>query len=809
MKFFRCRNILGLSALLMGASNAWAQQPSASMHIGYVYPAGGQRGTTFEVVVGGQFLAGLTNVYVTGGGVQAAITDLIRPISGGELNALRIKVDQLLARRAVVKNDFKALEQFRSFKNAKDLKKDSAEGDKEMEELKKKYAGATWTAEDEKMLADARRKIASGVRRPANPAISEIATIRLTIAADAEVGQRELRVATMNGLSNPLVFQIGQLPEFSIEAHKAIAEQKSAIAKTAFLLKNTAKVDTTFTIPAVVNGQILPGGVNHHHFAAKKGQRLVIAVSARALIPYLADAVPGWFQATLALYDSNGNEVAYSDDFRFNPDPVLYYEIPADGEYAIEIKDSIYRGREDFVYRITVGEVPFITSIFPLGGPANADTTVQLKGWNLPTDKIVLDDKNKTPGIYPIVVRKGDWVSNIMPFAVDTLPECYDKEPNNLINRAQRITLPIIINGRIDSPNDVDAFRFEGKAGQEIVAEVMARRLNSPLDSILALTDANGKQIACNDDYADRGAGLETHHADSYIRTTLPADGTYYLFLRDTQSQGGPEYAYRLRVSAPRPDFDLRIVPSSLVARGGGAPASVYILRRDGFEGPVSLSLKDAPPGYRLSNNTIPASTNFIRFTISVPFESKKEPRELHIEGRAAIDGNEVVHPAAPADDMMQAFEYRHLVTSQELELAIASGGRFSYKTDGGKTAFQIVSTIASSMKVDNTVPVKIPIGGIAKIPVTMASVPSFAKVSFELNDPPPGIIIKNFLPTKTGMVISVGCDAKKVKPGQTGKLAVASYIKRVSGPEKNTAGQPARLPLTTFPAIPFEIVPE
>jgi len=47
------------------------------------------------------------------------------------------------------------------------------------------------------------------------------------------------------------------------------------------------------------------------------------------------------------------------------------------------------------------------------------------------------------------------------------------------------------------------------------VIEVFARRLNSPLDSILQLTDAQGKQIAANDDYEDKGYGLTTHHADS------------------------------------------------------------------------------------------------------------------------------------------------------------------------------------------------------------------------------------------------------------------------------------------------------
>jgi hypothetical protein len=34
------------------------------------------------------------------------------------------------------------------------------------------------------------------------------------------------------------------------------------------------------------------------------------------------------------------------------------------------------------------------------------------------------------------------------------------------------------------------------------------------------------------------------------------------------QSKGGTEYAYRLRISPPKPDFELRIVPSSINARG-------------------------------------------------------------------------------------------------------------------------------------------------------------------------------------------------------------------------------------------------
>ena len=76
---------------------------------------------------------------------------------------------------------------------------------------------------------------------------------------------------------------------------------------------------------------------------------------------------------------------------------------------------------------------------------------------------------------------------------LDTLPECLEQKPNDSPQQAQRITLPVIVNGRIDRPGDRDVFRFEGRAGQEIVAEVYARRLDSPLDSVLQLTDS-GRQ---------------------------------------------------------------------------------------------------------------------------------------------------------------------------------------------------------------------------------------------------------------------------------------------------------------------------
>jgi len=132
--------------------------------------------------------------------------------------------------------------------------------------------------------------------------------------------------------------------------------------------------------------------------------------------------------------------------------------------------------------------------------------------------------------------------------------------------------------------------------------------------------DADGKQLAFNDDFEDKGFGPNTHHADSYLAATLPADGTYFIQITDTQGQGGPEFAYRLRISEPRPDFALRVVPSSISLRTGmSAPLTVFALRRDGFTNAINLKLKDAPEGFSLSGARVLENQDKAQFTLKAP----------------------------------------------------------------------------------------------------------------------------------------------------------------------------------------------
>ncbi len=648
-----CRVAAAVSLLCLGTVGARAQR---TPHIGYAYPAGGQQGKTFQVVVGGLYLNAISGAMVSGEGVTVTMVDYERPIQQKRVTELREALKQVRSEMGKARRQ--------------GLFQTPAEAMKLFSKLVEEQG---FTLKELQQAAEYRRR-KQDPKHQINPQLAETVTLEVSIAPEAAPGPRELRLGGRSGLSNPIVFDVGQLPE--------VNEPDSSPGFTWEFLSGEGRwkqaadrpepVSKTLALPVLINGQILPGEVDRLRFRARQGQLVVAVVRARALMPYLADAVPGWFQATVALRDAKGTEVAYDDDFEFHPDPVLHYVIPRDGTYTLEIQDSIYRGREDFVYRIALGELPFLTGIFPLGGVAGQQAEVTLTGWNLPTNQLTVVPQADDSGSATLFVERDGIRSNPVRFTVGSLPEVMEQEPNNISASAQAVSLPVVINGRVGEAGDEDVFRFEGRAGQEVVAEVFARRLGSPLDSVLKLTDTSGVELASNDDHPDEAAGLTTHHADSQLRAVLPADGLYYLTLGDTQRQGGDAQVYRLQIAPPQPDFKLRVVPSSLSLRAGSSvPLTVHVLRAQGFTNDIELALQEAPAGFTLRNTRLTDETNVFQVTLKSATTVHVGEWDFQMEGRAGADGEEIIRAAVPADDMMQAFIYRHLVPAQEMKVAV------------------------------------------------------------------------------------------------------------------------------------------
>ena len=590
--------------LILWTANAWGQQP----RIGYIYPAGARQGTTVKVTVGGQYLKGAQKVHISGESIRASVIQFSRQpnnLNKEQRQLIKYRLKEVMTMRldeqsgtsSPVKSVRKQKKKHKQ--SITDAEKTKTE-DKKSKEVKMPQLPLLYDLDNKSIRELENIKnilfMPQRMKQP-NKQIAELVLIEITVDPDAAPGNRELRIETKNGLTNPMIFQVGTLPETSeLEPNG----EEIDIDHPKMRRSSSKPKPNPIDLPVVVNGQIMPGDVDRFQFTAQKGQKLVIEAQARSLIPYLADAVPGWFQAMLTLYDSDGKEIAFADDYRFNPDPVLFYKIPGNGMYELQIRDSIYRGREDFIYRIAIGQQPFITNIFPLGGKENVKTIASIEGWNLPDSQLPLDTKPNGRQIRQMTWNQGKLYSNDISYAVDTLDEYNETESNNTIKNAQPISLPVIINGRIDSPGDIDVFKLKGKAGDKIVAEVYARRLNSPLDSLLRLTDKSSKVLKFNDDHVLKDShlykdtvGLLTHHADSYLSADLTKEGTYYIHLSDITEHGSKSFGYRLRISKPMPDFALRLTPSSLYTRPGGiVPITVHAMRKDGFTGPIEVVLK-------------------------------------------------------------------------------------------------------------------------------------------------------------------------------------------------------------------------
>jgi len=720
-------------AIVLLASHGWGQPRSFDPHIGYLYPGGGQQGSVFRVMVGGQALRGVTDAHVTGDGVHARVVKHYRPVFNIDreqrqelqmrlVEAWRKQVSELPGRH-------RGLMPPGMGRSAMGMTRTgSAQGSTASKGNAPPFEHPLLYGLEDKDLRELQHVVYNlrfpRWKRQLNLQIGETVLVEIAIDRGAEPGNRELRLETPLGLTNPMVFQVGRIEE-------AVELEPNGPGADARL-----PAPPPYDLPVLVNGQILPGDVDRFRFRAQRGQRLVIDASARRLIPYFADAVPGWFQATLTLYDADGSELAYDDDHRTGPDPVLFFEVPETGVYELEIRDAIYRGREDFVYRVAVSEQP-------------------------PID------------------------------AVDPFPDYEEVEPNDTVGDAQPIDLPRIVNGRISRPGDVDVFLLEGSAGDEVVAEVVARRLGSPLDSLLRLTDAEGNVLEWNDDFEDGGAGLLTHHADSYLRARIPNDGSYCVQLSDSQHHGGDGYVYRLRIGPPRPDFELRVTPSSInVPVRGSAPLTVHALRRDGFEGEIEIVLADSPSGFSLHGATIPAGSDGIRMTLTAGWRSRNDIVGLLVEGHAVIDGKMVVRQAVPAEDMMQAFMYRHLVPVEELMVAVRN-------RPPGLPATLVGSGL-----------VRIPVDGTATVRARMPRHPKLRDVEYELSDPPEGVSLRHVTAIAGGLALEFEADGEVVDPGLRDNLIVGAYVE-IENPAQGVGdqGRTRRIPLGVLPAIPFETV--
>ena len=510
--------VSALCSLCLGGESLHANPPVAS----YIFPAGGQRGSKVDVRVGGLFLYQSCRFEMLGPGIEAT---------------------------------------------------------KELRRIPTRwFEGPVLPLPDSQQAEDYPQDMAG----------------TLQIAADAELGLRRARLWTAEGAASGLLFQVGELPE--------IVEQEI----------DGDPVSTEVKLPVTINGRIFPRqNIDSWTVTLKKGQTVSCEVYAARLGSPL--------DSLLEIVDPNGRVIADNDD-TFGSDSFVRFTAPIDGKYQVRIRDANFKGGQAYVYRLTLTDAPVIDRIFPLGAQRGSRTRFQLSGQGVPAEAVEIEVPRDAPRSF--VYRHGDGPARSTPVVldVDDLPEYADHE--------KPVKIPCIANGRLVKPGAVDAWHFTAKKGDAFLFELRAGRLGSPLQGVLTVSDAAGKELA-----RAEAAGAQL---DPSLTFTAPTDGDYAVRVAERfPNRGGPAFAYRLRLaSSPPPSFTLQLAADVLtIPRGGQAKLKITAERLGGFADAIPLTIDGLPTGVKASPAAIPAKQNAVELVFVADKDAAIDATRLTIRG--------------------------------------------------------------------------------------------------------------------------------------------------------------------------------
>ena len=477
----------------------------------------------------------------------------------------------------------------------------------------------------------------------------------LMISSDTPLGIQQIRVVTPYGVSNAGSFVVGNLREI-IEAE---TEEAARTMETDWI-----------ALPVTVNGTIASiDDEDSFNFEVKKDTQLICKVTAQRIGSLL--------DSYLVLRDAKGTKVADSG-LGDGLDSVLDYTVLETGKYTLHIRDIRYKGGEGYGYRLSIGELPYLKTIFPLGGRRGTESTIAVTGANLETvESIQISIAAETPTgeQFLRVQTPSGLATNARPFAIGNWAEMVEVEPNNSLGNATAVTTPITLNGKIDKSGDVDWFSFEIEKPQRLVFEVEALKLSSKLDALLTLYGP-GKPMGASEDMAWRDDKEQvlmvnddaTTGADARIDWNFEKSGEYSIAIRDLNNQGGETYPYRLHIRPLEPDCELKVVvldnrniPSPMdnprVNRGSSVTMQVDVVRLDQFKGPIRLLCPDLPKTFDVSPTIIGAGQNRAMLTITAPWDASLGLMPISILGVYAVGNRQIERVATPSPILLTVMD--------------------------------------------------------------------------------------------------------------------------------------------------------
>lgn len=496
----------------------------------------------------------------------------------------------------------------------------------------------------------------------------------ITVASDVPPGTYEARVLGRFGLSNPRAFAVGTFAEVLEKSGNGTAETAQEVA-----------------LESVINGRTDSQASDFYKFTVKKGQRVLVSCAARELDSRAASA--------LLLLAPDGSELE-----RARLGGLLDHTAAADGTLIVKVYDFVFRGGDQYFYRLTVTTGPHVDFVFPPAAEQGKPAKVTVFGRNLPggspskvsvagkvLDQLAVDltapadpaarqrlattlslggASAGLDGFEYRVKGANGALSNpaLLTFANGSV--ITEVEPNNSPDKAQAVSLPATIAGQFATPNDRDWFAFDAKKGDAYWLEVTSHRLGLPTAPHVVIQKAakneKGEEtftdvLELTESVANAGGPeFNTAHRDPVGRFEAKEDGAYRIGIRDLfgRTVASARNLYLLTLRKESPDFRLVAVPDSAPTkkapadvvtsasslwRGEALPIKLLVFRRDGFKDDINVTVSGLPAGVTASPVRIPAGVNTTSLFLAAKDDAPAALAEIKINGTAKVGDTQLV----------------------------------------------------------------------------------------------------------------------------------------------------------------------
>jgi hypothetical protein len=544
--------------------------------------------------------------------------------------------------------------------------------------------------------------------------------LKLVVAPETAVGVYPIRVQTDDGISNPFLFAVGQLPQVAEKEENSTFETAQSLPEP----------------PLVVEGGVSGNDVDFYRFRGRKGQQIVVdAQCAR---------IGSGLDPTIRLTTAAANRafVASADDTPgLLTDARLTAVLPEDADYVVEISDSRYQGASRPVYRLVIGPVPMAEEVYPLGGRLGETTGLELRGGTLPgveAAAAVLNAPFGTELFQPKVTecmiglpttggRNLD-LESLPPIVVSSSVEL--REPADPTSPPVRAVAPVVFNGRIDPPGDEDRFKIIVTPGSRMRIKVHAYDLGSALDAVLRVEGNNGAAIANADDTTiplppKNNVPQSLILPDPGLEMTVPG-GTNEItvVIRDLERRGGVGFPYRIVAEPLVPDFELQVNEAQVsIPRGGTAAVGVTVKRRS-YTGPINVAVADPPAGLTARPGTIAAGQTVGVLSLTAAADARFPAAPLKIVARGDGSGGPI-----------EQIAFKTLIFAQQTNLPTSTATQYG---------LVVAPALATPVTLDSPIsPIEVAQGFGATIPVKVVrSKGSDGVLAIAALPPPPGLTV-------------------------------------------------------------------